>query len=255
MARLTEDAALGTNAYDVINLPKTVTFSDDTLGAQNCVTFVVAVLKSNGITEYDIEYFHRMFKCDETAPSKLTFRGAIYRKASADDYLYHVTYVGSLPNIASGGLHPGGGVSFGKGYSGYSAGKLFLTAWDGVGFWIDRLGDMANNRADNPVQDGLIPIVVRVPDRAFEELEDDPVGSKDSMSDAYTTTESIHPSILEVWDGANWAPIKNIDHKQLIKEAYDAAEKEYEDGEELVYLNENQFEPNLYLKSSRHSLL
>jgi len=81
MARLTEDAALGTNAYDVINLPKTVTFSDDTLGAQNCVTFVVAVLNANGIDKWNRDCFHRIFKCGNyKAASLLNYKGHMYVK-------------------------------------------------------------------------------------------------------------------------------------------------------------------------------
>jgi len=173
----------------------------------------------------------------------IKYREAIYRQASDEDFLYHVTYVNSLPSIAANGLRPGRGESFSKGYSGYSAGKLFLTDSEGMSFWFERLGDMANNRADNPVQDGLIPIAVRVPDRAFEELEDDPVGTKDSRANAYTTTESAAPSIVEVWDGEGWRPVTSINYKDLIEEAYQAAEKDYEDDDELVYLNASQFEP------------
>jgi hypothetical protein len=67
MTRLTEDKAIRTDDYDIINLPRTVTFSEDPLGAQNCITFVVAVLEANGIHDLDIEDLHDIFKCDKKA--------------------------------------------------------------------------------------------------------------------------------------------------------------------------------------------
>jgi len=248
LSKLTDEPTIQSDHYDTIKLPKTVTFTRNPLGAVNCVTFVVAVLNANGIDRWDREDFHRIFKCDKstTASSNKTtirYKGATYRRAYADDYLYHITYVGSLPAIAARGLHPGTGVTFGKGYSGYSAGKLFLSEWDGVGFWVDRLGAMAENRADNPVQDGLIPIVIRVPDGIVPDVEEDTPGTHDSNAGAWTTTQPIPPSQLEVYDGASWLPLSSVDHEMLTEEAYEAAEKEFEDDEELVYLNASQFEP------------
>jgi len=179
----------------------------------------------------------------EDSDTRLSYKGATYRRAYADDYLYHITYVGSLPAIAAQGLRPGSGISFGKGYQGHSSGKLFLAEWDGVGFWVDRLGQMAENRSDTPVQDGLIPVVVRVPDGVVSDVEEDTPGTHDSNAGAWTITQTVPPSKLEVYDGATWLPIASVDHQQLIDEAYEAAEKEMEDDEELVYLNASQFEP------------
>jgi hypothetical protein len=175
---------------------------------------------------------------------QVVYKGATYRVASADDYYYHITYVGSLPAIAAKGLRPGSGVTFGKGYTGHSAGKLFLADWDGVGFWVDRLGQMADNRSDNPVQDGLIPVVLRFPKDPSVTVDEDVPGTKDSSAGAWTTLQSIPASQLEVWDGAAWIPVTSVDHQALIDEAYEAADKEVEDDEELVYLNASQFEPD-----------
>jgi hypothetical protein len=178
-----------------------------------------------------------------TIAKTIRYNGATYRVASADDYYYHITYVGSLPAVAARGLQPGTGINFGKGYSGHSAGKLFLADWDGVGFWVDRLGQMAENRSDTPVQDGLIPVVLRFPEDPNIEVDEDIPGTKDSSAGAWTTSQPIPSNKLEVYDGATWLPISSIDHQELIDEAYEAAEKEFEDDEELVYLNASQFEP------------
>lgn len=175
--------------------------------------------------------------------AKLIYKGATYRRAYADDYFYHITYVGSLPAIAARGLCSGTGTTFSKGYQSYSTGKIFLSEWDGVGFWVDRLGQMAENRSDNPVQDGLIPIVIRIPESVVPDVEEDVPGTHDANAGAWTTIQPISSSVLQVYDGASWTPVSSIDHQELINEAYEAAEKEFEDDELLVYLNASQFEP------------
>ena len=63
LARLSDDPTLETDDYDTIKLPHTVDVPTDTLGAENCVTFVVAVLEANGIHDWDREDFHDVFKC------------------------------------------------------------------------------------------------------------------------------------------------------------------------------------------------
>ena len=65
LQRLTEDEEIEEDKYDIVQLPKTVEFTNDSLGAVNCVTFVVAVLRSNGITQWGRDYFHEIFKCQK----------------------------------------------------------------------------------------------------------------------------------------------------------------------------------------------
>jgi hypothetical protein len=100
MTRLTEDKTIRTDDYDIVNLPRTVTFSEDPLGAQNCVTFVVAVLEANGIHDWDVEDFHDIFKCDKKArilsyrpvgSQQTSSRNAAILKTSRKITMYHGT--------------------------------------------------------------------------------------------------------------------------------------------------------------------
>ncbi len=78
MSKLTDDPVLKTDHYATIKLPKTVTFTDASLGAVNCVTFVIAVLKENGINDWDREDLHKVFKCGDKKPLRQALMSSGY---------------------------------------------------------------------------------------------------------------------------------------------------------------------------------
>jgi len=121
---------------------------------------------------------------------------------------------------------------------------VFWAAEDAIDFWMSRKGDMAENNSDNSVESGLIPIVLRRRGDLFSEsdLHEDKAGSKDSSSDAYYTEGIIPAQELEVWDGS-WTPVADADPEAMTEEVYDDADKEFIDGEELVYANLDYFLP------------
>lgn len=156
-----------------------------------------------------------------------------------DDSLYHVTFAGSLGSIQEHGLQPGGGGKFGGGYAEHSRGKLFLTEGDGVHFWHGRIAAtaMPAERADE------IAVVLRFEPDDEDVLEDDPLGSRDAMADAFISREPIDPDRLDVWTGSEWEPLEEVDADDFVQAIEDSAERMEEDGEEWVEYDEDLLLP------------
>lgn len=125
-------------------------------------------------------------------------------------FLYTVTYWKNLPLIAKYGLLPGSKAAMGAGgYAGHSRGRLFFTGPGGVDFWYDRAKSHAEDASDDPREDGLAPVVLRVPLSAFSSpLSTDDAGTRDASHQAWYTTTPIDPSGVSVWTGAEWVPIE-----------------------------------------------
>ena len=126
-----------------------------------------------------------------------------------DDFVYHVTYYKNLDSIAEEGLVPGCGSSIGRGagYCSHSSGRVFLSNQDGVGYWYDRAEIHANDMSDDVLEDGLIPVVIRVNTKGVDSVEHDDVGSSDSCEDAWYTETAIEAPFLDVWNGDEWADL------------------------------------------------
>jgi hypothetical protein len=123
-------------------------------------------------------------------------------------YAYHVTFYRSLDAIEQEGLVPqaSGAVGRGGGYAAHSQDRTFLSDCEGVDFWYNRSEDHAFSMADDPIEDGYTPIVLRV-EVSEDDLFDDELGAEDSRHEAWFTTEDIEPEDIEVWDGNSWLPI------------------------------------------------
>ena len=86
-------------------------------------------------------------------------------------------------------------------------------------FWYDRAEQHAFDMSDDPMEDGLTPVVIRV-DAEGLDLEYDDVGSRDASADAWIVRESIDLEDLSVWNGSEWIDVENswtID----VEQAYD----------------------------------
>lgn len=153
------------------------------------------------------------------------------RKASEDEYLYHVTFYRNLESISGDGLLPGGGGGMGAsgGYGEHSRGRVFLTSKSGVGFWYSKCEAWAENRSDNIFEDGMVPVVLRVSPN--EEEEEDELGSSDAAAEAYFTQDGIDPDDIEVWNGTDWLPVSGWESINLLS-ALTVENTEGEDGEE-----------------------
>jgi hypothetical protein len=165
----------------------------------------------------------------------------IANKIANTSYGYHVTYYANLNSIDKHGLGPGSGPSLGKGgYSGHSTGRLFFTEKSGLFFWFGRMEEHAENMSDNPLEDGLVPVVLRFP--IPEKMETDELGTSDALSKSYFTIDKIVDDI-EIWYDNSW---KDIDSWGNIDPGV-SFDIEEENGDQIVYFKDIQQNP-LYPK-------
>jgi len=154
-----------------------------------------------------------------------------------NDPLYHVTYFNRLGGISEAGLRPGMARSIGAGgYDAHSKKGVFLTEDDGVSFWFNRAEQFAEHNSDNPLEDGLVPVVLKIDPAAFleDDLFDDELGSKDAVAGAYIIPDGIDADYIDVWDGTNWIPVDEWDSID-IEQSFDKEEIEDEDGDDDAY--------------------
>ncbi len=151
-------------------------------------------------------------------------------REAAEPPLYHVTYASRLPDITEEGLRPNAPRSIGVGdmYDAHTKNRVFLTEGDGVYFWHNRAEDFAEHASDNPLEDGLVPVVLRVDPDCIDyanELVSDELGTRDASADAFfiqAPMEPIGSDCLEVFDGEEWVPLgtENLD----LESAFDVEE-------------------------------
>lgn len=129
------------------------------------------------------------------------------------DYLYHVTTYRRLETIAEHGLLRGRSRAIGASSLDTHADKgIFLTEGGGVYFWHARAEDHANAGSDDLLEDGVIPVVLRIPDDVaaipdVDELDEDDVGTENAGADAWASNGPIKPADIEVYDGKAWVPV------------------------------------------------
>ncbi len=160
-----------------------------------------------------------------------------------DEALFHVTYANRIGDIAEQGLQPWGAPAF-VAEQAYSAGKVFLTERDGISFWYERLVQYAEHvhllDRQSAVETGFVPVVLSVSAEEVPPLHEDARGTRDALADAYYVTAGILPESLELWDGAEWIPIEDVETLDLDQAV--EIEEEEEDGE--VWLIHHWAEPN-----------
>lgn len=165
-----------------------------------------------------------------------------------DGPLYHVTYFNRLEGIASAGLRPRMARSIGAAsYDAHASKGVFLTEADGVSFWYSRAEAFAEHNSDNPMEDGLVPVVLQIDPAGFtmEELSDDELGSRDAFAGAYIHPTGIEAEHIDVWDGEGWILVE--DWQEIdVEQAFDREESEdeyNEDGELEVWHTFKQDSP------------
>jgi hypothetical protein len=145
-----------------------------------------------------------------------------------------VTHLRNLEGIAADGLSLGGRSQFNGGYTGHSRGRVFLTEWDGVGFWMSRMEDIAHSESDfnDDSAFGWMPVVLRVDlGRLKEDLFLDELGARDSSSDAWFLESSIDAEAISIWDGERWRAVEDVDPETLEARARRAARFERDEDE------------------------
>jgi len=149
--------------------------------------------------------------------------------------LYHVTYAANLPSIAKHGLVPGERSNYSGGYEGHSKGRIFLTEEDGVSYWYQRMIDLAEHNSDNPLEDLLVPVVLAIDTEDLQfypdelPIEEDKVGTRDALAQAWFTREPIDTSGIYLWNGEEWVdPSEGADLELAldIEERYDEDDDE-----------------------------
>lgn len=125
------------------------------------------------------------------------------------EYLYHVTTYRRLESIAEEGLRRGHARAIGASYDAHANRGIFLTEPDGIFFWFHRAENHAEHGSDDVLEDGVVPVVLRVDieDLPDEELQSDELGTKDAHHDAWISEGPIDPEDIEVFDGEDWIPI------------------------------------------------
>lgn len=177
-----------------------------------------------------------------------------FDEAKNVNWVYHVTYLKNVEEIAASGLQPGGGGSNFQGYEGWSKDKNFITTTaDGCDYWIDRLHEQTNNRYEsgaweenNWVEEKMIPVVMRFPfnmkgtqDRQHDpELSNAPTEERPQgrwgsdhqgigWRDFYIK-KSIPPEArFQLWNGNHWQePSEDIDTRAFVDQDWDEYIKE-----------------------------
>jgi hypothetical protein len=123
--------------------------------------------------------------------------------------LYHVTYYRNLPSIEDEGLEPGHGRGIGgEAYDPHREGGVFLTEASGIRYWYSRAEEFAVDRSDDPLEDELVPVVLRV---KATDCEEDELGTADAHHPAWKCLEAIPPEEIEVWTGHRWSEDLDLD--------------------------------------------
>lgn len=172
-------------------------------------------------------------------------------RSREQEYGYHATFLGRLDSIASGGLRRSGGSQFGGGYSGHSRGRVFLSDYDGLRFWMSKMEDIAHHSTDWDTEEsaGWTPVALRVDITELRErLSTDELGERDSGGDrAWYIEENIPPSLIEVWDGRSWARLSSGTQDEMMDEAIDAAEFESDENDSGEWGQTGWYEMDLEL--------
>lgn len=122
---------------------------------------------------------------------------------------FHVTYSGRLEAIDREGLRPGSGRGIGaRSLDFYRVQGVFVSDAEGVPFWFQRAQEFAEHAADDPLEEGLVPVVLRVwVDPVKDTLVEDPLGAADSRAGAWIITPSVADDCIELWVGEEWVDL------------------------------------------------
>lgn len=170
------------------------------------------------------------------------------------NWVYHVTYLKNVEDIAASGLNPGGGGSNFPGFEGWSKDKNFVTTTaDGCGYWIARLYDQVDNQYEsgaweenNWVEEKMIPVVMRFPfnmkgtqDQQHDpELGNMPASERPqgrwgadhqgvSWRDFYIKRSIPAEARFQLWNGNHWQePSEDIDVREFVDQDWDEYIKE-----------------------------
>lgn len=148
---------------------------------------------------------------------KILFKGFIYESITESIIGYHIAFARDIELISDEGLdvsYGGGNLGAGK-YGSHSEGRIFFsTCGDDVSYWYSQMESLAENRSDDYLVDGLVPIVLRF---KATEVNVDEIASKDDRRNcSHYTTENIPPNELEYYYNG-WHPINQFDSSKMLE--------------------------------------
>jgi hypothetical protein len=150
---------------------------------------------------------------------------------------FHCTYAKNLAGIARRGLVPSPTPGLLRAVAKNHRG-VYLTEPGGILFWFGRLENWAFNDSDDPLEDGLVPVVLKVTTAC--KLIEDELGTEHARARAAVCPRPIPPGAIRVWDGTSWIPIR--DHESIdLRQACTWDEEGQFDG--FKYSNQNPLNP------------
>jgi len=154
--------------------------------------------------------------------------------------VFHVTRTTSLDSIAEHGLLPTAshGSIGGAVYAFHTEDRVFFSAPEGVRYWFDKAWEWADHESDNPVEDGLTPVVLRAQITASW-LQPDDLGTKDSSAPAfYVERRTVQPWRIEAWTGERWERLGWGPSPEALAWMSVTVEKDADTGEEIGWRNQ-----------------
>lgn len=165
------------------------------------------------------------------------------------EWAYQVTFLRNLDSISSEGLLPGvgGGIGIGA-YSAWSKGKVFFGGPGSVSHWFERFEQHAQDRSDDPLEDGFVPVVMRFP--MPEDPEHDEVAAKETISaqESYYVTDPVDPDDIEVWNGSSWIHVsdwESVDGSQAFDVDSDVDDETGDESEYRTFKSDNPLLPSV----------
>ena len=163
-----------------------------------------------------------------------------------DAVLFHVTYYGRLESIAEDGLVRGAPKSIGApAYDYHRAKGVFLTDVEGIFHWYHKAEDFAEHESENYIEDGAVPVVLRVADPG--DLVEDDVANSETLFENYISPGGVVSEDIEVWTGREWVAVdrwEDVDPEQSVKWVDDVEEDDEEYSGYWQFLNTSPLLPD-----------
>ena len=123
--------------------------------------------------------------------------------------VYHVTYYRNLESISDHGLLPNQQSSIGGvAYDGHRENKIFVCGAGDISYWYELAEEWAGDKSDDPMNDGFLPIILRV---SCGDVYVDDAAVDDGCDESFYTLEPVGPSDLDMWVGGRWVPVDQYD--------------------------------------------
>ncbi len=130
------------------------------------------------------------------------------------DFLYHITWIRNLASIRETQFMVPSIVTrvnwLKKGLS--IKGKQFFTEPAGVHVWLSIYADKANLESPHPRDNGMVPVILRIPKPFLPDATIDAQGTKDAGGiPSVQVKRKVPTGTIEVWTGHDWDLLIDVD--------------------------------------------